>query len=1121
MVDTVGMAQAALGAAAARPGEPGRSRVAAGGRVLEPGGHGPAGHRLRLRRRAAEPPVVLDGDQSQVVEHDRGRLRVLGGPGTGKSTALVEAVADRVRRPGVDPDQILVLTFSRQAAAELSDRIAHRTGRTTGEPLVRTLHSYAYALLRRDAERTGEAAPRLLVAGDSDQMVRELLAGHAADGGGPWPATLWPALTSARFASSLRDLMMRAAERGLSPARIAEWGRRRHRPEWQAAGAFAREYQDVADLRQGSSGFGAALDQAELTTAALAVLRDDAALAREQRRFRRILVDEYQDVDPAQAALVERLAVGADEFVVLGDPDQSVFGFRGSDREALQTITVDRTVVLATSHRLPGAVLGATRRLADRLPGPAGHRALRVPEPDADPTLPPSSGGPLHAPAGHAPDVRATGSPTGGPVPGREGSVEVRILSSPASEAAFVADELRRAHVHDDVPWSRMAVVMRSPAAGITALRRACSTAGVPLVTQETAPVLQLDPTVRAMLLVLRCAADPAGLTAERATELLAGPLGGLDAIALRRLRRAVRSLRPVGPTTGDELAAVLLGAPLPDAVDDPERSAVQHLSRMLTGAQAEIDATDAEQPLWSIWEQSGLADRLLADVMAGGRPAARADATLDAVVVLFRAAAEFAERLPMAGVRAFLEVIDQKRLADADPARRVGLDGVRVLSAHGAKGLQWDVVAVSGAQEGRWPDLRPRPDLLGAGELLAAAAGLPATVSVPAATLADERRLFYVACTRASRRLLVTAVRSASDEPSRFLAELVGPEVEIPVGWPADRRGRRRRGTQLTDLVAELRRAVVDPHEAPGTAARAAEQLARLAAAGVPGAHPGQWWGLAGPSTEAAALPTDRPVAVSPSAVERITTCELRGVLQARGAGGPTGTAQVEGILLHALVQGLADGVPRDQLVGRVDDFLAGQPQLAGWLRARTRRGLLTMLDAAEQWLRENEQDRTPVGAELEVAADVPGGPDGPAARVAGRMDWLSRRSDGTLVVTDFKTGASLPTRAQVAEHAQLGAYQVALADGAGARPADGGPDRVTGEPGGAELVYLRSGRPKVLSQPPLTEEQAHRWRELILDSAGALTRTALTATENRGCERCPVRSSCPLRDEGRQVTR
>ncbi|MBM9465787.1 ATP-dependent helicase [Nakamurella leprariae] len=1119
MVDTVGTAQAALGVTA-HPGGPGRSRVSAGGRVLEPGPlmapDGSPGCRLRLRRRAAEPPVVLDDEQRAVVEHDRGRLRVLGGPGTGKSTALVEAVADRVRRPAVDPDQILVLTFSRQAAAELSDRIAHRTGRTTGEPLVRTLHSYAFALLRRDADRTGEAAPRLLVAGDSDQMVRELLAGHAAEGGGPWPPSLWPALTSARFAASLRDLMMRAAERGLSPARIAEWGRRRHRPEWQAAGAFAREYQDVADLRQGSSGFGAALDQAELTTAALAVLRDDTALASEQRRFRRILVDEYQDVDPAQAALVERLADGADEFVVFGDPDQSVFGFRGSDREALQTVSVDRTIVLSTSHRLPEAVIGATRRLADRLPGPAGHRTLRLPTTLPESTLPPSSGGPLHPPrvAVPAPAV---------PVPGPSGSVEVRILASAASEAAFVADELRRAHIHDGVPWSRMAVLMRSPSAGITALRRACSTAGVPLVTQETAPVLQLDPTVRAMVLVLRCAADPVGLTAERATELLTGPLGGLDAIALRRLRRAIRSRRPAGPTTADELAATLLGAPLPDSVADPERTAVHHLSGMLDAARAQIDATDAEQPLWAVWELSGLADSLLADVLAGGRSGARADATLDAVVTLFRTAADFAERLPMAGVAAFLELIDQKRLADADPARRVGADGVRVVSAHGAKGLQWDVVAVSGVQESRWPDLRSRPDLLGAGELLAAASGLPSTVSVPAATLADERRLFYVACTRAGRRLLVTAVRSASDEPSRFLAELVGADAEILFGWPVDRRGRRRRGTQLTDLVAELRRAVVDPEEAPGTAARAAEQLARLATAGVPGAHPGQWWGLAGTSTDEPALPTDRPVPVSPSAVERITTCELRGVLQARGGGGPTGTAQVEGILLHALVQGLADGVPREELVQRVDDFLTGQSQLAGWLRARTRRGLLTMLDAAEQWLAENQQDRTPVGAELEVVAEVPGGPETPAARIAGRMDWLSRRSDGSLVVTDFKTGASVPTRAQVAEHAQLGAYQVALADGAGARTAgtDADPGRVTGAPGGAELVYLRSGRPKVLAQPPLTEEQAQRWRELILDSAGALTRTALTATENRGCERCPVRSSCPLRDEGRQVTR
>src|SRR6476619_608338 len=180
-------------------------------------------------------------------------------------------------------------------------------------------------------------------------------------------AAVSAALESPAFAAELRELMLRTAERGITPRRLAELGRRRQRPEWQAAALFAREYQDVSDLRQGSSGLGAALDQAELTRAARGLLADDTLLAMEQTRVRRIFVDEYQDVDPAQARLIELLASGADELVVFGDPDQSIYAFRGSDPGALRDIEVDRTVSLTASRRLAPAVLLATRRLAERL----------------------------------------------------------------------------------------------------------------------------------------------------------------------------------------------------------------------------------------------------------------------------------------------------------------------------------------------------------------------------------------------------------------------------------------------------------------------------------------------------------------------------------------------------------------------------------------------------------------------------------------------------------------------------------------------------------------------------------------------------------------------------------
>src|SRR3954468_8322800 len=116
--------------------------------------------------RSAEPPAdavaaqrpQLDPAQQAVVDHPRGPLLVLAGPGTGKTTTLVESVVARMER-GAAPDSILVLTFSRRAAADLRTRIAGRLGRTVVTPLAMTFHAFCYALVRRFADRLGLAGP--------------------------------------------------------------------------------------------------------------------------------------------------------------------------------------------------------------------------------------------------------------------------------------------------------------------------------------------------------------------------------------------------------------------------------------------------------------------------------------------------------------------------------------------------------------------------------------------------------------------------------------------------------------------------------------------------------------------------------------------------------------------------------------------------------------------------------------------------------------------------------------------------------------------------------------------------------------------------------------------------
>jgi DNA helicase-2/ATP-dependent DNA helicase PcrA len=752
-------------------------------------------------------------EQAAVIGAPLGPLAVIAGAGSGKSETMAARLVWLVANGLARPDRVLGLTFTRKAAAELADRVRSRLDRLRragledagtrtgsreadgagevwpGEPVISTYHAYAGRLVSDHALREGlEPSMRLITPALSWQLAASIVAAYD----GPMDEIGWtPQTVTAAVLQLAGDL----AEHLRAPEDVRAVG------EWLQAQQAALPGRPPAGLRKIIASqrareqllplvgrYAAAkvarevIDHGDqVALAARIAARHPEVGAAERGRYQAVLLDEYQDTSHAQLVLLRALFGGGHLVTAVGDPCQSIYGWRGASAGNLRRFATDFPVrsgaqapvrLLSTSFRNAGRVLDAAAMLQAELRAEAPDVPLLIPAPDR----------------------------------GDRGAVRCALLPTMTDEAEWLASEaaallaLPPGYAPDGRPWpdgravgvrpGDIAVLCRKRSQFVLA-RRALEARGIPVEVVGLGGLLSV-PEVQDVVATLRVLQDAAA--SDALARLLTGPrwrIGPRDLVALgRRARDLARGPDSQRIAAADALADAMtdltaetgsLVEALDDLGDPAGYSAAGYARMRAFAAETRRLREHAARPLPDLIAEVERALNL--DIEVAARPSMPTDPSAAGELTTARAdldaftdvAATFAGEQPEPTLGAFLAYLTaaQQEEFGLETGRVGEADSVKLLTVHAAKGLQWPAVFIPGLAAGdraqvfparprvstKWTD-NPRlipfslrgdaadlPDLRG----LDAAALAAFTAACGARDLAEERRLAYVAATRAA----------------------------------------------------------------------------------------------------------------------------------------------------------------------------------------------------------------------------------------------------------------------------------------------------------------------------------------------------------------------------------
>ena len=973
---------------------------------------------------------------------------VYASPGAGKTTLVKRRFLDALTS-GLTADQVLVIAASREAANSLRDELALSLQQATPGALARTLTSFAFAVLRTKAIANGEALPELISGSEQDRILAEMI-GRQLEQVDKGAADSWPKHINGQvmqlngFRAELRDLITACLEHGVKPDELRQLGERNNKPEWIACSLLLEEYLQIVSGKEYQSRYDTTMLLREAADWLTALAEWPIAIS----EITLILVDDAQELTPAASYLLRALCARGKEIVLVGDPDASTLGFRAADPRAMsnlaQQIAADKAVKVEEIFLQPEHAIRT----------PAISQALAKVSSQID--------------TARAGRQRKGLNPNQDLVSADKSGLEGHIFNQPQAETAWLARRLRELHLYEGIAWNEMAVVARSRGQ-LDQLAIDLAHESVPISVAGSQSALRDEFGSRTLLRVADQLLHKREIDSVLAIELLSSPLCGLDSLGLRRLRRGLRreELLADGTRNSDELLTALFDAEgsVVTIKSQEGKKVDRFLKNYFAAAAIAADKNQSiEDLLWQLWDSSGLAKAWQELSRGVGEVALQANRNLDSVVALFAAANRYAERNPGGDPRIFTD----QQLALGLPEDTLALNdsqnrSLLLLTPSGLIGRRFRVIATPQLLEGVWPNLRPRSSLLGATALDAFKSGRTEDINATQRSeLPDELRMLHKAVGAASEKLLVSATDTEDNQISQFIGLLLG---EIPEATQFTASALTLRG-----MAGSLRRKLASA-DTPASESQALG-LARLASAGVAGAHPDTWYGLLPLSTlEPLADLAGEDVIIRPSQLENFVKCPLHWFLNSHGGGDKTFSANL-GSLVHKALE-LGTQVNEESLWNLVESKWHTLSFESDWLEQAGERKAKKMIANMVQYLRKFEAEGARVIGR-EVSFEFKLG----QALIRGQVDRLELYPDGRVMIVDLKTGSKTFTAEEAREHAQLGLYQLAFENGAFNSELNDsvvwpeGIDSQSAQLAGAKLLLVSGDKPTEREQPSIQQD-------------------------------------------------